>query len=72
MIGYSADLTVLNISAGSPGSGWSASLIEKWAIPAGGFSITSGYGSDGVSLQVRCSFGAIAGWGSEVLRPRES
>jgi hypothetical protein len=61
--GYSADLTVLNVSAGSPSDGWSISLINKAAIPIGGYSLSSGYGSDGLTVQAGRSFGPIFGWG---------
>jgi hypothetical protein len=63
--GYSADLTILNVSAGSPSDGWSISLINKAAIPIGGYSLSTGYGSDGISLQGGRSFGPIYGWGAK-------
>jgi hypothetical protein len=64
--GYSADLTILNVSAGTPSDGWSFSLINKAAIPIGGYSLSPGYGSDGLSFQAARSFGAIYGWGAKV------
>ena len=63
--GYSVDMTVLNVSSGNPSNGWSASLIDKWAVPIGGFSVAPGYGSDGLTVQAGRSFGVIGGWGAK-------
>ena len=54
--GYSGELTVLSISAGSPSSGWSVGLIKKAATPIGGCSVSLSFGSDGVGLQAGHSF----------------
>ena len=68
MAGYSGDLTVLNVSAGNPSDGWSVGLINKAAIPIGGYSISPSYGSDGLALQVGRSFGTIYGSGAKICR----
>ena len=58
----SFDLTVLNVTAGSPSPGWSIGLINKAAIPVvGGYTISPSYGSDGWAVQAGRSFGAIYG-----------
>lgn len=60
--GVSADLMVLNVTAGSPIPGWSVGLINKAAIPVvGGYTISASYGSDGLAVQCGRSFGAIYG-----------
>lgn len=58
--GYTVDATLFNISAGSPSDGWSVGMVNKYAVPIGGLSISPGYGGDGASLQVGRSFGTIA------------
>ncbi|MGE6339270.1 RHS repeat-associated core domain-containing protein [Acidovorax sp. NPDC077664] len=62
MVAATVDVTVLNVSAGTPSDGWNVSLLGKLSAPIlGGVSASGAYGSDGVQGQVGYSAGPAVG-----------